>query len=246
MNHFFAILGGMGTLATTNFLAELNKRHSPTKDQDFFNYVLFNHADIPDRTSFILDSSAPSPLPALLKDIYMITTLNPEFIIMPCNTAHYFIEDLKKATPIPFIDMIEETVQALSALPDTIQKIGLAATEGTITSKLYEDKLTAAGFEVILPDFDLQKKINQLIYTSVKEQGIIDLELYQEILSDFKQLGNDITLLGCTELSLVNSFDLENLYAVMDAEKVLLDCTYQLALQMKTKLVETGREKELS
>lgn len=61
MKNFFAILGGMGTLATTNFLLELNSRHNPTKDQDFFNYILFNHAEIPDRTTFILDHSAPSP-----------------------------------------------------------------------------------------------------------------------------------------------------------------------------------------
>lgn len=246
MNQFFAILGGMGTLATTDFLAELNKRHSPTKDQDFFNYLLFNHAEIPDRTSFILDPSAPSPLPALLEDIRVLNTLNPEFIVMPCNTAHYFIEDLKKATHIPFVNMIDETIEALSALPDTIQKIGIAATEGTIASKLYEDRLLAEGFEIILPDNDLQNKINYLIYTCIKEQGLINIPLYQEILMDFKRLGNDITLLGCTELSLVNSMDTERRHSVIDAEKILLNRTYQLALQMKAGKVESGQEKRLS
>ena len=75
MKNFFAILGGMGTLATTNFLVELNKRHQPTKDQDFFNYVLFNHAEVPDRTTYILDQSAPNPLPVLLEAIAKINIL---------------------------------------------------------------------------------------------------------------------------------------------------------------------------
>ena len=52
MKKFFGILGGMGTLATTNFLVEMNKRHFPENDQDYFNYILMNHADIPDRTEY--------------------------------------------------------------------------------------------------------------------------------------------------------------------------------------------------
>lgn len=120
MKNFFAILGGMGTLATTNFLVELNKRHTPTKDQDFFNYMLFNHAEIPDRTSYILDHSAPSPLPALLADIEQLNVLKPDFIVMPCNTAHYFINDLVNATSIPIINMIKETVATIP--PNTTKK----------------------------------------------------------------------------------------------------------------------------
>lgn len=233
MKNFFAILGGMGTLATTNFLTELNKKHSPLKDQDFFNYLLLNHAEIPDRTSYILDSSSPNPLPTLLEDIRMLNTLEPEFIVMPCNTAHYFIEELQQATHIPFVNMIDETVKALSVMPGTVQKIGLAATEGMIASQIYEKKIIAAGFEVIVPGDALQQKINRLIYTEIKEHGLINLPLYQEILSDFDQLGNDLTLLGCTELSLVNSLDTEKAFPILDAEKVLLERTYQLAFQMK-------------
>lgn len=233
MQNFFAILGGMGTLATTNFLNELNKRHRPMKDQDFFNYILLNHAEVPDRTSFILDSSVPSPLPILLDDIRMLDTLKPEFIIMPCNTAHFFINDLQNATSIPLVNMIEETMNVVSSLPDTVQKIAVVATEGTMVSGLYEDRLIKEGFDVILPNPFLQQKVNRLIYSCIKEKGIFDLSLYREILSDFQQLGADTALLGCTELSLMNSLDEEQLFPVIDAEKILLERTVQLAMQMK-------------
>lgn len=236
MKNFFAILGGMGTLATTNFLVELNNRHQPTKDQDFFNYVLFNHAEVPDRTTYILDHSAPNPLPVLLEDIEKINILKPEFIVMPCNTGHYFIEDLKKATSIPFINMIKETVKALPSTHHTKTKIGLAVTQGTLESQLYERELLFNGYEVVLPDTTLQRKINELIYTYIKEQSIINLFLYEEILEDFQQLGSDVTLLGCTELSLANSHDPLKRFPVIDAEKILLDRTFQLAQQLKIKV----------
>lgn len=234
MKNFFAILGGMGTLATTNFLIELNSRHNPTKDQDFFNYILFNHAEIPDRTTFILDHSAPSPLPALLEDIKKINVLQPAFIVIPCNTAHYFIEELKQATTIPIINMIKETVKAIPS--NFNKKIGLAVSQGTLESQLYERELLAKGFEVILPDAALQDKINQLIYTFIKEQANINLFLYEEILEEFNSMGSEITLLGCTELSLANSHDSLKRLPVIDAEKILLDRTFQLAQELKIRV----------
>lgn len=234
MKNFFAILGGMGTLATTNFLVELNKKHTPTKDQDFFNYMLFNHAEIPDRTLYILDNSAPSPLPALLADIEQLNILKLDFIVIPCNTAHYFINDLINATSIPIINMIKETVATIPS--NTTKKIGLAVTQGTLDSQLYEQELIFNGHEVILPDATLQHKINELVYTYIKQQSIINHLLYQEILEEFQQLGSDITLLGCTELSLANSHDPLKKFPVIDAEEILLEKTYQLAQQLKLKV----------
>ena len=69
MEHFFSILGGMGTMATESFVHLLNERVVTHKDQDYLNYVLFNHATVPDRTAYILDATNDSPLPYLLDDI---------------------------------------------------------------------------------------------------------------------------------------------------------------------------------
>ena len=55
MRDFFTILGGMGTMATESFVRQLNKRTQTHADQDYLNYILYNHATIPDRTAFILD-----------------------------------------------------------------------------------------------------------------------------------------------------------------------------------------------
>lgn len=57
MENFFSILGGMGTMATESFVRLINHRTKATKDQEYLNYVLFNHATVPDRTAYILDRS---------------------------------------------------------------------------------------------------------------------------------------------------------------------------------------------
>ncbi|MGQ4823670.1 amino acid racemase, partial [Enterococcus faecalis] len=77
MENFFSILGGMGTMATESFVRLINHRTKATKDQEYLNYVLFNHATVPDRTAYILDRSEENPMPFLLDDIEKQNLLQP-------------------------------------------------------------------------------------------------------------------------------------------------------------------------
>ena len=89
MQQFFTILGGMGTLATESYVRLLDQRTPTHSDQDYLNYVVVNHATIPDRTSWILDHSKPNPTFPLVEDIKQQSQLNPAFFVLICNTAHY-------------------------------------------------------------------------------------------------------------------------------------------------------------
>jgi aspartate racemase len=61
MKNFFVILGGMGSLATESFVRLINQRTPTTSDQDYLDYLVVNHATIPDRSTYILDHSQPNP-----------------------------------------------------------------------------------------------------------------------------------------------------------------------------------------
>lgn len=223
MKQFFAILGGMGTLATTNFLVEMNKRYRPYCDQEYLDYVLFNHASIPDRTAYILDHSQVSPLEALIESLKQIDCLKPDFIVIPCNTAHYFYQELAEVTEIPILNMLNLTQTALADLPG--KKVGVCATEGTVQSGLYQDIIKEAGKDLLLPTKEIQKKVTDLIYQSVKTQGEADITLLKKILRIYQDLGADIILLGCTEVSYVYSQFEHPIPYVIDAEKVLVEAT---------------------
>ena len=69
MRNFFAVLGGMGTMATESFVRVLDKETHATRDQEFLDYVVFNHATVPDRTDFILGRSTNDPYPYLAEDV---------------------------------------------------------------------------------------------------------------------------------------------------------------------------------
>lgn len=220
MENFFTILGGMGTLATESFVHTLNRRTDAHRDQDYLNYIVVNHATIPDRTEFIKNPSLENPEEKLIEDIKIHSQLAPEFFVIPCNTAHYYFEEMQKSTKIPILHMPRIAVEAIGENFPTAKRIAVLATEGTILTGVYREELEAQGYEGVIPDEALQEKINRLIYQEVKENKNLNFELYHEILADVAlKMDCEVTILGCTELSvLYETYDLAGEFNIIDAQ----------------------------
>lgn len=231
MENFFSILGGMGTMATESFVRLINHRTKASKDQEYLNYVLFNHATVPDRTAYILDREQESPMPYLLDDVEKQNLLKPNFIVLTCNTAHYFFDELQAATEIPILHMPREAAHEL-VRQNTTGKVAILGTEGSMKAGIYEKEVRQLGFETVIPDAQLQAKINHLIYHDIKESDYLNKELYYEILAEaVARFDCEKIILGCTELSLMQEYVGENEYPVIDAQSILADQTIARALQ---------------
>ena len=232
MEHFFSILGGMGTMATESFVHLLNERVVTHKDQDYLNYVLFNHATVPDRTAYILDATNDSPLPYLLDDIEKQNLLKPDFIVLTCNTAHHFFDTLQAATLIPILHMPKEAVKEVLKQKE-VGKVAFFGTTGSVKAGIYETQMRQAGLEVYIPTEKLQDKINHLIYHDIKENDFLNQSLYVEILKDAVDAGCKQIILGCTELSLMEASFGQDDYPVIDAQSVLVDRTIERAIALR-------------
>ncbi|MEB7406145.1 amino acid racemase [Enterococcus hirae] len=231
MENFFSILGGMGTMATESFVRLINHRTKASKDQEYLNYVLFNHATVPDRTAYILDREQESPMPYLLDDVEKQNLLKPNFIVLTCNTAHYFFDELQAVTEIPILHMPREAANEL-VRQNTTGKVAILGTEGSMKAGIYEKEVRQLGFEAVIPDAQLQAKINHLIYHDIKESDYLNKELYYEILAEaVARFDCEKIILGCTELSLMQEYVGENEYPVIDAQSILADQTIARALQ---------------
>lgn len=231
MENFFSILGGMGTMATESFVRLINHRTKASKDQEYLNYVLFNHATVPDRTAYILDREQESPMLYLLDDVEKQNLLKPNFIVLTCNTAHYFFDELQAATEIPILHMPREAANEL-VRQNTTGKVAILGTEGSMKAGIYEKEVRQLGFEAVIPDAQLQAKINHLIYHDIKESDYLNKELYYEILAEaVARFDCEKIILGCTELSLMQEYVGENEYPVIDAQSILADQTIARALQ---------------
>ena len=155
MKNAVGVLGGVGPLATVYFMEMIIEMTDASKDQEHIDMLVSNHATIPDRTGFILGESSESPMDAMVEDAQMLETAGCSFVVIPCNTAHYFFEDIRNSVQIPVLNIIEETIDyakkqgSQRKIPREIKKLGILATEGTISSGTYSFYGKPAGVECV-------------------------------------------------------------------------------------------------
>lgn len=151
----------------------------------------------------------------------------PDFIIMPCNTAHYFVEEIQKAVSIPLVSMIEATAEHIEKLG--LKRVGLLATTGTIVTGIYQKALGRRGIKTIVPSEEDQEKVMKGIYEGVKA-GSLELGrgLLLEVVEKLERESEGI-IAGCTEVSV--ALKQENLSVpLIDPMDVIAEKAVKLAL----------------
>ena len=155
------ILGGMGTQAGLDFCNKIAVINRGKQDQQYPKFILYNKSDTPKRPENL--KKYFNVLKELIKGCKLLQKNKCKFIVMPCNTAHYWFNDLQRKIKIPIISMPKEVYLYTKKKCKKNCKIGLLATEATISTKIYHNYLTRK-FELVTPTKNLQKKsVNKAI-----------------------------------------------------------------------------------
>lgn len=200
------ILGGMGPEATAELFLRVIKATPVKSEREHLRIIIDSNPGIPDRTLAIL-KGGESPLEELVKTALNLEKAGAEIIAIPCNTVHYYLDDLRKSVHVPVIDMIMETVDYISRQYPEIERLGLLATVGTIKTQLYQRRLRPR--EVILPDGKSQEELMGIIYGNMGiKLGFTHEPVQQSAVRIAQSLvaqGAEAIIAGCTELPLVLS-----------------------------------------
>lgn len=197
------ILGGMGPEATAGLYRMIISATPVKKDQDHYRVIIDSNSKIPDRTPAIV-GKGESPLPMMLETGRNLEKAGADFIIMPCNTAHFFFDQLQAGLNILILHMIRLSANYSSVNFSSVRKVGLLASDGTLKSGLYDDCYGKEGIEIIVPSNEFQKQVMMAIYKDIKRgdlsSGEVKLRLVAEKLIED---GAEAIICGCTEVSLV-------------------------------------------
>ena len=209
------ILGGMGTQAGLDFCNKLTILYRGKIDQDYPLFLLYNKSNIPSRPESIGIQTKKlsnrfenkknkkkylSVLDSLLNGCRLLKKSNCKFIVIPCNTAHYWYDDLKKKINLPIINMPKEVFNHTKKKWKKNSLIGLLATEGTLQTGVY-NKFFDKRYNLIYPNKILQinsvnKAIRLVKMGNVKTANkIIKPAIDYLIKKNCKKI-----ILGCTEL----------------------------------------------
>lgn len=195
------VIGGLGPIATSHFMELVIRMTQAQRDQEHLDMIIYHTPSIPDRSSYILDQSLPSPLDPMITLGRRLSEQGVGCIAIPCVTAHYFHDKLSDAISAPIIHAPEETVIHLQNAG--IRKVGIMATDGTVSSGIFQQQLEKRGIARVIPSAEAQRDVMHLIFECIKANKPADMERFYRVARELRENGAEVIILGCTELSLI-------------------------------------------
>ena len=192
------ILGGMGTQAGLDFCNKLAKLYRGKLDQQYPLFILYNKSNTPKRPENL--KKYTNVLNSLVEGCRLLEKNKCKFIVMPCNTAHYWYNDIKKKIKIPFLSMPKEVFKYTNKTCKKKSKIGILCTEATLKTGIY-NKYFDKSFTLISPIKNIQKNSVNKSIKYVKMGKIKDAEkILRPAVNYLLKLKCKKIILGCTEL----------------------------------------------
>lgn len=191
------IIGGMGPGATALLFQKLIDYTDAKSDAEHMHIIIDNNTAIPDRTTAILKGEN-TPALYIVESGKKLEMCGAELLLIPCNTSHYFYDDIQEQLSVPVVNMIAETAKV--CLNNGYTKMGILATTGTCNTDTYGRELNKFGVEAVYPDAEGQKRVMEIIYDQVKAGRKINVQILDQTLKKMASKGAQAFILGCTEL----------------------------------------------
>ncbi len=197
------VLGGMGPLATVDFMSMVIDLCPIVTEDDHVRLLVDQNPHIPNRQ--IVSNIKSKNIGSMLADgALKLQNAGADFIVMPCNTAHMFSDDIKTRVNIPFIHIADETINEITEYFPEKKSVGIMATSACINAKIYQDGLTVNNKKFHLPSESYQDECMKSIF-DIKEGTEISnpADSMYKIANHLTEKGAEILIAGCTEIPLV-------------------------------------------
>ena len=221
----FGVIGGLGPETTTDFYLEIIKKFS--NNCDSYPSIVIDNVSLPfylEKDIIQESRNEDKLLPFLKESIKRLNQSKVDFIVIPCNTVHIFIDELRNESSVPILSIIDETIKIIKQ--ENYKRIGILATTKTIDSKLYWNPMKDNNIQTILLTGDEQEKVSRIIVKILENKvSKKDENLIKNIIKKLIKRGSEVIVLGCTDLQIIvrgKDYNVE----VIDTMKVLLDSTF--------------------
>lgn len=204
-------MGGLGPAATIDFFAKVLAATPAVEDQDHLHLIIDNNPSVPNRHAAI-NGTGPDAAPVLVQMAQRLEHAGSDILVLVCNTAHAFKDQIERSVGIPFINMIDEAVLAVRRNHGDACKIGIMAAEGCLETGLYQQALLQHHLQPVVWDWDDLSRFMQVVYRIKAGQRSDSLK--QDLVTltqSLAQQGAEVIIAACTEIPLqltANDIDL--------------------------------------
>ncbi len=194
------VLGGMGPLATVDFLRKLIEETPAARDQDHIPVIVYGVPQIPDRPAAII-GRGESPLPHLLEGVRTLKTAGAQAIAIACNTAYYWHDELARQGGLPILHIADSACSGFAG--KAVRRAGLIATKGTVAAGFYQSRFAARGVDCLTSSAHDQDTLVLPAIECVKRNDLAQAHaLAARAVQRLADQGAEVIVLGCTEIPL--------------------------------------------
>ncbi len=198
------IIGGFGPETTAAFQLKIVELCAAQKQRTRPAILMWN-TPIPvqiENDLILKGESMNKFLPFLISAAKLLENAGADFLVMPCNTLHVFIHDIRRAVSIPVLSILDET--ALSLKTNDVTSIGLIGTDISRKQQLHAKKLRSFGIKTILPTNDEQQSINLAIHNILNQKDVEKTKKGLTVIAEsFLRKNIQDILLACTDLQIL-------------------------------------------
>lgn len=219
------ILGGVGPQTTAKVYLSIIKLIRESGEEKYPPIVIYNlpFPFVIEHEAIVQGINSEKMIPYLIDGAKILEKSGVDFGILPCNTLHKYMEEIRKAVKFPFISILEET--ALTLKDRKVKKVGILATETTIESKIYEDVLRNNGINILYPSKNEQNIVNNIIVELLNEtESNLQREKLESVCNILHGREAEIILLACTDLQLIAS-DIKISVPIVDTTEILINAS---------------------
>lgn len=223
------IIGGLGPETTAEFYLEVIFQ---CQKQNNVERPLIVISSVPllleiERDLIASNTGKERYIPFLVKEAKRLEASGVDFLVMPCNSLHVFIDEIRSAVGIPVLSIVEETRQYLQS--KNYKRVGLISTSATVANSVYEHELEKSRIDFVTPN-DLQRaQMDKIIQRLIEGQHLNnDRQLIQQVVNDLVDANVDSVALACTDLQLL--LPSNDSVEVFDTMKVLATSTSNMIL----------------
>ena len=198
------VLGGMGPAASAEFMVRLTAQTPATKDQDHIPTILWSDTAVPDRSTSMRNGDN-KPLPYLLSGIQGLVSAKCNLIVIPCNTAHLWFNEMEKqaswhANIVHIVDSVADALRDVNVIDS---KIGVMGTQATVELGLYQYRLNKLGWDCIVPTkLEMDTLVQPAIDLIKANQFETAHAMLMTVIHSLISRGATAVVLGCTEIPL--------------------------------------------
>jgi aspartate racemase len=191
-------------MSTIDLFVRIVRATPVAREQDHLRILIDNNPKVPNRTEALRSGDTTPVRDALCETARNLERAGAELIGMPCNTAHAFLDEIRASVAIPVLDMVDEAAREARELFGERASIGVLATDGTLSTRLYSEALERHGLTAVEPGPEAQRVVMSVIgEVKIGDVSEACAERLAPAVEDLSARGASALIAGCTEISLV-------------------------------------------